>query len=54
MSFKANCGFRPREKGRKEESFDPGGVAGICFAMMGLIVLLRMGYDLLAWLFGWG
>ena len=33
--------------------YDPAGVAGICFALMGLIVLFRVSCDLLARLFGW-
>lgn len=42
-----------RETFSPKDGADPAGVAAVCFAMMGVIVLLRMAYDLFARLVGW-
>jgi len=52
--FPAMRGFRHLANLLIQEPYDPALVAGICFAMMGLIVLIRVVQDLLARLFGWG
>ena len=51
-SFQAMRGFPHKVKLLIQLCYDPAGVAGLCFAMMGLIVLLRVGQALLARLFG--
>lgn len=52
--FPAMRGFRRLANQLIQELHDPALVAGICFAMMGMIVLIRVVQDLLARLFGWG
>lgn len=45
--------LRDREAVSRNEGDDPAGVAAVCFVMMGVIVLLRVAYDLFARLIGW-
>jgi hypothetical protein len=45
--------LRDRQTSSPNAGDDPAGVAAVCFVMMGVIVLLRLAYDLFARLVGW-